>query len=147
MENSLETQRRANLQPTVDGHEQENESLPDKMHRKYHVVVAYDHPKPGMARSIRQLSSGLIGSLVVLKGIVIRTDAVKPRLAIATYTCDVCGCETYAEIFRDEFHMMSECQSGKCKENGVAGRLTFMAKHSLFVPSQEIKIQEVPDQL
>lgn len=43
--------------------------------------------------------------------------------------------------------MLTECQSKTCKDNKVSGQLTFMTKHSQFVPSQVIKIQEVPDQL
>lgn len=73
----------------------ENEMIPSRMHRKFHIVIVYRTLKPGIVRSIGQLNSGLIGSLIVLKGIVIRTDEVKPRLAVATFTCDVCGSENY----------------------------------------------------
>jgi DNA replication licensing factor MCM7 len=69
----------------------ENELIPNKMHRKYHVVLAYRNRKPGQVRSISQLDSSMIGNLIVLKGIVIRTEEIKPRLSVATYTCDVCG--------------------------------------------------------
>jgi hypothetical protein len=44
------------------------------MHRKFHIVIVHRAPKAGTVRSISQLNSSLIGSLVVLKGIVIRTD-------------------------------------------------------------------------
>lgn len=117
------------------------------MHRKFHIVIVYRTLKPGIVRSIGQLNSGLIGSLIVLKGIVIRTDEVKPRLAVATFTCDICGNENYMEIFNDYFHPMTNCQSRKCKEDRVSGKLSFIPKHSHFVPTQEIKIQETPDQL
>ncbi len=61
------------------------------MHRKYHVVLAYKSRKEGQIKSISQLDSSMIGNLIILKGIVIRTEEIKPRLSVATYTCDVCG--------------------------------------------------------
>ena len=50
-------------------------------------------------------------------------------------------------MFNDHFKLLSECQSKKCKENNIAGKLSFMPKHSHFIPMQEIKVQETPDQL
>lgn len=73
----------------------DNELIPARMHRKFQVVIVYRSPKPNTIKSIGQLNSSLIGSLVVLKGIVIRTDDVKPRLSVATFTCDACGAENY----------------------------------------------------
>lgn len=42
---------------------------------------------------------------------------------------------------------MTKCQSKKCKENKINGKLTFLAGHSKFISYQELKIQETPDQL
>lgn len=48
--------------------------IPARMHRKFQVAIVYRCPKPNTIRSIGQLNSSLIGSLIALKGIVIRTD-------------------------------------------------------------------------
>jgi len=117
------------------------------MNRKYSIFITYKHRKPNVVKSISEITSSMIGSLVVVKGIVIKTDEVKPRLSIGTFTCDICGCENYMEIMNDKFTPMHTCQSKKCRENNVSGKLTFLPKHSRFMPSQEIKIQEVPEQL
>jgi DNA replication licensing factor MCM7 len=69
--------------------------VPPKMHRKYYIIISYKTKKPGMVKSINQLNSNLIGSLIILKGIVVRADEVKPRISVATFTCDVCGNENY----------------------------------------------------
>jgi DNA replicative helicase MCM subunit Mcm2 (Cdc46/Mcm family) len=45
------------------------------------------------------------------------------------------------EIFNDSFHPLTVCESKKCKENNIAGKLSFIPKHSRFISSQEIKIQ------
>jgi hypothetical protein len=44
------------------------------MHRKYTVIIAHKLRKQSLVRSISQLTSDLIGSLIILNGIVIRTE-------------------------------------------------------------------------
>lgn len=39
-----------------------------------------------------------IGQLVTVRGIVTRATEVKPMMAVATYTCDQCGAETYQPV-------------------------------------------------
>lgn len=125
----------------------ENETIPAKMKRKYCLFITYKDRKPNLIQAISEINSTMIGALTIIKGIVIRTDEVKPRLSIGTFTCDVCGCENYMEILDEKFTPLQLCQSQKCRENRVNGKLTFLPKHSYFVPSQEISIQEVPEQL
>jgi DNA replicative helicase MCM subunit Mcm2 (Cdc46/Mcm family) len=74
LENALEKQRRENLVGYDSSNFADNELIPARMHRKFQVVIVYRSPKASSIRSIGQLNSSLIGSLVVLKGIVIRTD-------------------------------------------------------------------------
>jgi len=31
----------------------------------------------------------------MVKAIVVRTSEIKPELTVATYICDLCGCENY----------------------------------------------------
>ena len=97
MENNLERQRQENHEE-VGVVRSDNNKVPKSMHRKYHVVIAYDSPKPAQVKSIRQLSAEMIGSLVVMKGIVISTEEVKPKLAVGTFTCDLCGNENYRQV-------------------------------------------------
>ena len=52
----------------------ENELIPPKMTRKYTIYIAYKQRKQGMVKAIHQINSDMIGSLVIIKGIVIRTD-------------------------------------------------------------------------
>lgn len=106
------------------------------MTRKYSIFITYKQRKQNMIKSISEIDSSMIGSLIVVKGIVIKTDEVKPRLSIGTFTCDICGCENYMEIMNDKFTPMQACQSKKCKENDVSGKLTFLPTHSRFTPSQ-----------
>ena len=76
-----------------------------------------------------------------------KATEVKPELVIATYTCDICGCENYLQVRDNVFKPLASCQSRKCKENKVSGKLTFLPGHSKFRSYQQLRIQQTPDQL
>ncbi|KAG7269021.1 hypothetical protein CRUP_010735 [Coryphaenoides rupestris] len=73
-----------------------------------------------------------IGHLVSVRGIVTRATEVKPMMAVATYTCDQCGAETYQP---------------ECVTNKSGGRLYLQTRGSKFVKFQELRIQEHSDQV
>lgn len=85
--------------------------------------------------------------MVILKGIVIKADEVKPKIDIATYTCERCGSENYLEVNNQHFQPMANCMSSRCTQEHANGNLTFVVKHSHFISTQAIKIQETPEQL
>lgn len=70
----------------------ENEQIPIKMRRNYSLIICYKERKANMVKAIHEINSDMIGALVIIKGIVIRSEEVKPRLSVGTYSCDVCGC-------------------------------------------------------
>jgi DNA replication licensing factor MCM7 len=35
----------------------------------------------------------------MVKGMVTRISDVKPMVSVVTYTCDICGCEIYQEVY------------------------------------------------
>lgn len=47
---------------------------------------------------VRDVRADSIGNLVTVRGIVTRATEVKPMMAVATYTCDQCGAETYQPV-------------------------------------------------
>jgi hypothetical protein len=55
LENALEKQRKENLIGLDPGNFADNEMVPGRMHRKFHIVIAYRSPKPASIRSIGQL--------------------------------------------------------------------------------------------
>ena len=56
------------------------------------VSIVFGPQGKSQKRTITQLTSDDIGSLVVVKAIVVRSSVVKPEIVVATYGCDVCGC-------------------------------------------------------
>lgn len=51
---------------------------------------------------IREVRADSVGKLVTVRGIVTRVSEVKPRMVVATYTCDQCGAETYQPVCTEQ---------------------------------------------
>lgn len=103
--------------------------------------------KPAYTQSvpIREVKADCIGQLVTVRGIVTRTTDVKPKVTIATYTCDQCGCETFQPVKGLEYTPLFECTSSVCQANKALGKTTAQIRGSKLIKFQEIKLQEHSD--
>ncbi|CAK4624049.1 hypothetical protein LEN26_006344 [Aphanomyces euteiches] len=97
--------------------------------------------------SIRDVKASKVGSLVRIKGMVTRVSNVKPLVVVATYTCETCSFEVYQEVKSRNFNPLTQCPSEKCTTNRTNGRLLMQTKASKFQKFQEVKFQELPDQV
>jgi len=120
-------------------------SLPPSLLRRYEVVLMPQNKVK--AGSLREVLASKIGGLVKIRAIVVRVSDVKPVVEVATYQCDVCGFEIYQEVTNNEFLPLQECPTTVCKENQNKGKLHLQTRGSKLVKFQEIKIQEMPDQV
>lgn len=107
----------------------------------------YFKPSTLKCTPIREVLAEKIGKLITVRGIVTRTTDVRPKITIATYTCDQCGCESFQPITSTQFYPLVECTSSACKANKTLGRITLQSRGSKFIKSQEIKLQEHHDQV
>ncbi|CBF70403.1 hypothetical protein AN5992.2 [Aspergillus nidulans FGSC A4] len=99
------------------------------------------------ALAVRNVRAEHLGSLITVRGITTRVSDVKPAVQINAYTCDRCGNEVFQPVTTKQFTPMSECPSKECKENNTKGQLFLSTRASKFVPFQEVKIQEMADQV
>ncbi|KAJ5569769.1 DNA replication licensing factor MCM7 [Penicillium hispanicum] len=99
------------------------------------------------ALAVRNVRGEHLGSLITVRGITTRVSDVKPAVQINAYTCDRCGCEVFQPITTKQFLPLSECLSEECKKNNSKGQLFLSTRASKFVPFQEVKIQEMADQV
>uniref|UniRef100_A0A4X2JQL9 DNA replication licensing factor MCM7 n=1 Tax=Vombatus ursinus TaxID=29139 RepID=A0A4X2JQL9_VOMUR len=104
-------------------------------------------PSSSKPRVIREVRADSIGKLVTVRGIVTRVSEVKPRMVVATYTCDQCGAETYQPIRSPVFMPLIMCPSQECQTNRSGGRLYLQTRGSKFIKFQELKMQEHSDQV
>ncbi|KAJ5666199.1 DNA replication licensing factor MCM7 [Penicillium maclennaniae] len=103
--------------------------------------------RAGKAFAVRNVRGEHLGSLITVRGITTRVSDVKPAVQINAYTCDRCGCEVFQPIVTKQFLPLSECLSEECKKNNSKGQLFLSTRASKFVPFQEVKIQEMADQV
>lgn len=61
----------------------------------------FKSPSTSKPKVVRDVRADSIGHLVNVRGIVTRATEVKPMMAVATYTCDQCGAETYQPVRLD----------------------------------------------
>lgn len=63
-----------------------------------HSELYFKPPSTAKPKVVRDVRADSIGHLVTVRGIVTRATEVKPMMAVATYTCDQCGAETYQPV-------------------------------------------------
>ncbi|KAJ3587329.1 hypothetical protein NHX12_010927 [Muraenolepis orangiensis] len=118
---------------------------PAELMRRFEVY--FKIPGTSKPKVVRDVRADSIGHLVSVRGIVTRATEVKPMMAVATYTCDQCGAETYQPIQSPSFMPLIMCPSQECVTNKSGGRLYLQTRGSKFVKFQEIRIQEHSDQV
>jgi DNA replication licensing factor MCM7 len=72
------------------------------------------------ARPIRRILASSIGHLVKARGIVTRVTDVRPKMAVATYTCHVCKCEIYQEVKNQVFMPLVRCPACEAQRQASA---------------------------
>lgn len=118
---------------------------PAELMRRFEVY--FKPPSTAKPKVVRDVKAESIGQLVAVRGIVTRATDVKPMMAVATYTCDQCGAETYQPIQSPTFMPLIMCPSQECVTNKSGGRLYLQTRGSKFVKFQELRLQEHSDQV
>jgi replicative DNA helicase Mcm len=93
---------------------------------------------------LRKLGSDNIGKLVMVGGIVVRSTPVRPMVMKAAFKCKRCGTVAYiiqtGQFLRPPF----ECSDPTCKGKGP---FDFIQEESAFIDSQDLHLQERPEDL
>ncbi|CUM67635.1 DNA replication licensing factor MCM7 [Priceomyces carsonii] len=126
--------------------QQADNMFPPKLTRRYHLYfkpLSSDHK----SLSVRQVKGGYVGKYITIRGIVTRVSDVKPSVLVIAYTCDKCGFEIFQEVTSKVFTPLSECTSPVCKADNNKGQLFMSTRASKFSSFQEVKIQELSNQV
>lgn len=119
--------------------------IPRRLTRRFEVtIIPTRGTKP---RKLREVKASDIGHLVSVKGMVTRVTDVKPMVTVVTYTCDKCSAEIYQEVVGNQFMPVQRCPSQACVDNKSTGSLHMQTRGSRFVKYQELRVQELPDQV
>jgi replicative DNA helicase Mcm len=96
------------------------------------------------AAPLRKLGSDLLGNLVMVEGIVVRSSPVRPMVMQGAFKCKRCG--TVMPITQTGAFLKAPfaCSSPDCASKGP---FDFVQEESTFIDSQELRIQERPEDL
>ncbi|EAL19989.1 hypothetical protein CNBF3160 [Cryptococcus deneoformans B-3501A] len=140
-------QQRREMNAQVEAGERNADAgmFPPELMRRYNV---YFRPlRSDDVLAVRAVRGAHLGKLITVRGIVTRVSEVKPLLIVNAYTCDSCGNEIFQEITQKHFAPLTVCPSDVCVRNQTNGQLHMQTRASRFRPFQEVKIQEMADQV
>jgi DNA replication licensing factor MCM7 len=127
-----------------------NDQYPAQLTRRYTLVFkprTSTPDNPVKALSVRQVRGDHLGHLITIRGIATRVSDVKPIVQVSAYTCDRCGCEIFQPVTDKQYGPLTLCPSKDCEENQSKGQLYPSSRASKFLPFQEVKIQELAEQV
>ncbi|KAL2200062.1 MCM2/3/5 family-domain-containing protein [Corynascus similis CBS 632.67] len=127
-----------------------NDQYPSQLTRRYTLVFkprTSTPENPVKALSVRQVRGDHLGHLITIRGIATRVSDVKPIVQVSAYTCDRCGCEIFQPVTDKQYGPLTICPSKDCQENQAKGQLYPSSRASKFLPFQEVKIQELAEQV
>jgi replicative DNA helicase Mcm len=96
------------------------------------------------AAPLRKLGSAHIGKLVMVEGIVVRSTPVRPMVMQAAFRCKRCGTITHVNQTGPFLRAPFVCSDPSCRRKGP---FDFIQEESTFVDSQELRVQERPEDL
>lgn len=129
----------------------DDQRFPPELLRRFNVYLKPSSGASGKkgqeVLAVRAVRGEHLGRLITVRGIVTRVSEVKPLLLVNAYTCDACGNEIFQEIAQKSFTPLVDCPSEACKKNSIKGKLFMQSRASRFKPFQDVKIQEMADQV
>jgi replicative DNA helicase Mcm len=96
------------------------------------------------AAQLRKLGSDHIGRLVMVEGIVVRSTSVRPMVMQAAFKCKRCGEMTPVNQTGQFVKAPFACSNPSC---AAKGPFDFIQEESTFIDSQDLRIQERPEDL
>jgi replicative DNA helicase Mcm len=96
------------------------------------------------ATPLRKLGSQQIGKLVMVEGIVVRSSPVRPMVMQAAFKCKRCGTMNPVNQKGTFLRAPFACSSPDCRSKGP---FEFVQEESSFIDSQDLRVQERPEDL
>ncbi|MCK5627941.1 minichromosome maintenance protein MCM [Candidatus Bathyarchaeota archaeon] len=96
------------------------------------------------SEKLRKLGSKQMGKLVMVEGIVVRATPVQPMVMEASFKCKRCGTPTRVDQTGPFLRAPFECSDPACQAKGP---FEFLQEESTFIDSQDLRLQERPEDL
>jgi replicative DNA helicase Mcm len=95
---------------------------------------------------MRDIGSEHIGKLIMLEGIIVRATPASPMITRSAFKCRRCGTITYVNQIGQFIRAPFKCSDPACGRTGP-GVFELVQEQSEFVDSQQMRIQERPEDL
>jgi replicative DNA helicase Mcm len=96
------------------------------------------------ATPLRILGSKHIGKFVMLEGIVVRASPARPMVMEAAFKCKWCGAMSYVVQSGPFLTAPPACSAPECRRKSS---FDFVQEESTFIDTQDVRIQERPEDL
>ncbi|MDG6223782.1 MAG: minichromosome maintenance protein MCM [Candidatus Bathyarchaeota archaeon] len=96
------------------------------------------------ATPLRILGSKHIGKFVMLEGIVVRASPARPMVMEAAFKCKWCGAMAFVTQSGPFLTAPNACSAPECRRKSA---FDFVQEESTFIDSQDVRIQERPEDL
>lgn len=93
---------------------------------------------------LRKLGARQMSRLVMVEGIVVRATPVRPMVQVAAFKCKRCGTMNQVEQTGQFLKAPAVCMAPDC---GRDGPFDFTQEESTFIDSQDLRLQEKPEDL
>ena len=93
---------------------------------------------------LRRLGSKQMTKLIMIEGIVVRATPVRPMVLMGAFKCKRCGTMNQVEQTGQFLKAPAICQAPDC---GRDGPFEFVQEESTFIDSQDLRLQEKPEDL
>jgi len=93
---------------------------------------------------LRKLGSRQMAKLIMIEGIVVRATPVRPMVLLGAFKCKRCGTMNIVEQTGQFLKAPAICQAPDC---GRDGPFEFSQEESTFIDSQDLRLQEKPEDL
>lgn len=126
------------------------DKFPAELIRRYTLVFkpcVGEQSNASKPLAVRHVRGEHLGHLITIRAIATRVSDVKPIVQVSAYTCDRCGCEIFQPIAERQYGPLTMCPSSDCKKNQAKGQLNPSTRASKFLPFQEVKVQEMAEQV
>ena len=128
-----------------------HDPFPAELTRRYSLVFrarkTLDDGTPAKTLAVRNIRGDHLGALITVRAIATRVSDVKPVVQVNAYTCDRCGCEIFQAVTSRQYGPLLVCPSADCQSNNSRGQLNANTRASKFLPFQEVKVQELAEQV
>ncbi|EGY22800.1 DNA replication licensing factor mcm7 [Verticillium dahliae VdLs.17] len=126
------------------------ERFPAELTRRYTLAFkprtqTADHESKAMA--VRDVRGEHLGHLITVRAIATRVSDVKPVVSVSAYYCEGCGSEIFQPVTDKQHTPLTMCPSETCKKNQSRSQLQPSSRASKFLPFQEVKVQEMAEQV